>query len=94
MGSSDNFTPDIAQRLLIAKLKEADWSSNEVNYVWLMLEHNHCHTHLDYMQETRSYRALQGWYNIDDEMLIARCLILSMRATRPGIYGTSVYVLI
>jgi len=65
MGSGDNFTTDISERLHIANLKEAYQSSNKVNYIQQMLRHNDRCTGLDYMAETLSYLALQGWYVID-----------------------------
>jgi len=45
--------------------EEAYRSSNKVNYIRQMLMHNARCTGLDYMEETLSYLALQGWYNID-----------------------------
>jgi hypothetical protein len=46
MGSGDNFTTDISERLHIANVKEAYQSSNKVNYIRQMLKHN------DYIEET------------------------------------------
>jgi len=65
MGSGDNFTTDISERLHIDNVKEAYRSTNKVNYIRQMLKHNDRSTALDYMEETLSYLALQGWYNID-----------------------------
>jgi hypothetical protein len=65
MGSGDNFTTDISERLRITNVKEAYRSSNKVNYIRQMLMHNDQCTSLDYMEETLSYLALEGWYNID-----------------------------
>jgi len=65
MGSGDNFTTDISERLHIANVKEAYRSSNKVNYIRQMFMHNDRCTGLDYMEETLSYLALQGWYDID-----------------------------
>jgi len=59
MGSSDNFTTDISERLHIANVKDAYRTSNKVDYIRQMLKHN------DYMEETLSYLALEGWYDID-----------------------------
>jgi len=59
MGSRENFTTDISERLHIGNVKEAYRSTNKVNYIQQMLKHN------DYMEETLSYLALQGWYDID-----------------------------
>jgi len=64
-GSSHNFTTDISERLRIANVKEAYRSSNKVNYIRQMLMHNHWCSGLDYMEETLSYLALQGWYDVD-----------------------------
>jgi len=65
MGSGENFTTDISEQLHIANLKEAHRSTNKVNYIRQMLKHNDRCTGLDYMEETLSYLALQGWYDID-----------------------------
>jgi hypothetical protein len=65
MGPGDNFTTDNSQRLHIGNVKEAYRSTNKVNYIRQMLKHNHRFTGPDYMGETFSYLALQGWYDID-----------------------------
>jgi len=65
MGSGDNCTTAISEWLHIANVKEAYWSSNKVNYIRQMLTHNDQCTGLDYVEETLSYLALQGWYDID-----------------------------
>jgi len=65
MGSGDNFTTDITQRLHIGNVKDAYRSTNKVNYIQQMLKHNDRSTTLDYMEETLSYLGLQGWYDID-----------------------------
>jgi len=65
MGSGDNFSTDIPERQHIANVKEAYRSSNKVNYIWQMLEHNDQCTGLDVMEETLSELAVQGWYDID-----------------------------
>jgi len=65
MGSGDNFTTDISEWLHIGNVKEAYQSTNKVNYIQQMLKHNGRCTGLDYMEETLSYLALQGWYDID-----------------------------
>jgi len=65
MGSGDNFTPDIFERLHIAHVKEAYQSCNKVNFIQHMLKHNNRCTGLDYMDNTGSYLALEGWYDID-----------------------------
>jgi hypothetical protein len=64
IGSGDNFTTAISERLHIANVEEAYRSSNKVNYIRQMLKHNDQCTGLDYMEETLSYLALEGWYNI------------------------------
>ena len=61
MGSGDNFTTDISERLHLAKVKQAYRSSNKVNYIRQILKHNDQCTGLDYMEEALSYVALQGW---------------------------------
>jgi hypothetical protein len=64
MGSCDNFTSDICERLHIANVQEEHRSTNKVNYIRQMFKHNDQCTGLDYMEETLSYLALQGWYDI------------------------------
>ena len=64
MGSGENFTSDISERLLIGNVKEACQSTNKVNYIQPMLKHNDRCTGLDYMEETLSYLAHQDWYDI------------------------------
>jgi len=65
MGSGDNFTTDISEWLHIANVEEAYRSSNKVNYIRQMLMHNDRFPGLDYMEETLSHLALQGWYDMD-----------------------------
>ena len=65
MGSGDNCTTDISERIHISTVKEAYGSSNKVNYIRQMLKHNDRYTRLVYMEETLSSLALEGWYDID-----------------------------
>jgi len=65
IGSGDNFTTDISERLHNRNVKEAYQSTNKVNYIQQMLKHNDRCTCLDYMEEILSYLALQGWYDIN-----------------------------
>jgi hypothetical protein len=65
MGTGDNVTTNISERLHIGNVKKEYQSTNKVNYIPQMLKHNDWCTGLDYMEETLSYLALQGWYNID-----------------------------
>jgi len=65
MDSGDNFTTDLFALLYFCNEKEAYRSSNKVNYIRQMFKHNDRFTSLDYMVQTLSYLALQGWYNID-----------------------------
>jgi hypothetical protein len=65
IGSGDNFTTNIAERLHIAHVKKEYWSSNKVNGIGQMIRHNDWYTGLDYMEETISYFALNGWYDVD-----------------------------
>jgi len=64
-GSGDNFTNNISERLHISNVKEAYRSTIIVNYISQMLKHQDRSTALDYMEETLSYLAMQGWYDID-----------------------------
>jgi hypothetical protein len=59
MDSVDNFKTDISERQHIPKVKEQYRSSNNVNYIRQMLRHN------DYMEETLTYLALEGWYDVE-----------------------------
>jgi hypothetical protein len=65
MGSSDNFTTKISERLQISNVKKGYPSTNKVNYIQQMLKHNDQCTGLDYMEETLPYLASQGWYDFD-----------------------------
>jgi hypothetical protein len=47
MGTGDNFTTDISERLHIATVREAYLSSNEVNYIQLIPSYNDRCTSLD-----------------------------------------------
>jgi len=64
-GSGDNFTTDNSERLYVANVNEAYLSSNKVNYIRQILKHNDRCTGLDYIEETLSYLALNGWYDVD-----------------------------
>jgi len=64
IGSGDNFTTDISERLHIGNVKEAYRCTNKVNYIQQMVKHNDQYTGLYYTAETLSYHALQGWYDI------------------------------
>jgi len=79
MGSGDNFTTNISERLHISNVKEAYRSTNKVNYTRQMLKHNDRSTALDYKEETLSYLALQGWYDIES----AKVLNLLSAANKP-----------
>jgi len=57
MGSGDNSTPDISERLHIWNVRKVCWSTTTVNYIRQMLKHN------DYIEETLSHLAVQGWYD-------------------------------
>jgi len=70
MGSDDNSTTHISEQLHIGNVKEAYRSTNKVNYIHQMLKHNDRCTGLDYMEETLSYLALQGWYDIDSAKIV------------------------
>ena len=65
MSSADNFTTDISKWLHISNVTEAYQNTNRVNYMPQMLTYNDRCTSFDYMGETLSYLAFQGWYDID-----------------------------
>jgi len=46
------------------------WSSNKVNYIRLMPNYNDLCSGLDYMVKTKSYLALQGWYDTDSAKVL------------------------
>jgi len=62
MGYSDNITTEISEWLHIANMNESYRSSNKVNYIRQVLKLNDQCTGLDYLEETLSYLALQGWH--------------------------------
>jgi hypothetical protein len=65
ISSGDNFTTEISEQLHIGNVKEAYRSTNKVNHIHQMPKHNDRCTGLDYVEETLSYLALQGWYDTD-----------------------------
>jgi len=65
MGSGDNSTTDISERLHIAIAKDSYGSSNRVSYIGHMLKHKDRCTGLENMEETLSHLALHGWNDID-----------------------------
>jgi hypothetical protein len=65
MDSNVNFTTYISEQLHIINVKEAYRSSNKLNWIWQMLKHNDQCTSRNYMEETVSYLAFEGWYIID-----------------------------
>jgi len=65
MGSGDNFTTHMSERLHIGNVKKISRDTNAVNYIEQMLKPNDRSTGLDYMEESLSYLALQGYYDID-----------------------------
>jgi len=70
MCSSGNITTDNSEQLHIANKKEAYQSSTKVKYILQMLKHNDRCNSLDNMEETLSYLALDGWYDIDAAKLL------------------------
>jgi hypothetical protein len=70
MDSGGNSTSDISEPLQITNMKEAYRSSNNVNYSRQMLKHYDQCTSLVYMEETLSYLALEGLYDIDSSNVI------------------------
>ena len=65
MGSGNTCTTNISGWLHIGNLNEVCRSPNKVNYIQQMLKQSDWCISLDYVEETRSYLALQGWYDID-----------------------------
>jgi hypothetical protein len=65
LGSGDIFTTDISEKRHIANAKEAYQSSNRFNYIRQNRNNNDRCTSLDYVEQTQSYLALQGWYDVD-----------------------------
>ena len=60
MGSPDNFTTDISERLHIEHAKKAYRATNRVDYVTQMLYYNDRQLSLKYMDATLKHLALQG----------------------------------
>ena len=69
MGCGDNFTTNISEWLYIINVEVAYRSTKKDNYIEQMLKNNNWFTDLDYMEETLSHLAIQGWYNIDSAKL-------------------------
>jgi len=67
MGCGDNVTTDISERRHVGNVKEAYWSTHKASYIQQRLKHNDWCTGPDYVEETLSYLALQGWHDIDSE---------------------------
>jgi len=65
MASGDNFTAYISERRHIGNVHEAYRSTNQVNDIRQMLQHNDQCAGLDNMEETLWYLPLEGWYDID-----------------------------
>jgi len=65
MGSADNFITNVSERRHRSNVTDAYRSSNKVNDIRQMLKHNDWCPGLHYMEETLSYLALEGWYDID-----------------------------
>jgi hypothetical protein len=65
MGSCDNVNTDISERLHTANLKVEYRCSNKVNYIRQILLNNEWCTGLLCMEETVTYLALEGWYEMD-----------------------------
>jgi hypothetical protein len=59
LGSSDNFTTYISERLYITNLKEVSWSSNKVKYTRELLKYNDWCPSFDYMEQRLSSLVLQ-----------------------------------
>lgn len=64
MGYIDNITSDISEGIHITNMHNPNQSSNNINYIGQMLKHNDHFTGLDYMDNTLSSLALQGWCDI------------------------------
>jgi len=65
MGSGNHFTTDIFDQLHIGSVTEVYQSTNQVNQVRQMLQHNDRCTGHYYMDETLLCVALYSWYDID-----------------------------
>jgi len=64
MGSGHIFSTNIFEWLHIGNVNEAYQSTNKVNYLQKILNHNDRCSGPDYMEETLLYLTLQGWYDI------------------------------
>jgi len=74
-GSGDNFTTEFPERLNVRNIKDAYWSSNQVNYVGHILKYNDQYSGLYIMDKTLLYPALPGWYNMECGKLFTCCLL-------------------
>jgi hypothetical protein len=59
-----SFTTNLFQQLNIGNVKDIYQFTNNVNYSPQMLKYTDWSTGLAYIEETLSYLALQGWYDI------------------------------
>jgi len=74
-----NFNTDISEQLHIGNVKQVYRSTTKVNHIRQMVKHNDRCTRLDYMGETLSHLALQGWCDIDSAIVFT---LLSTTDTR------------
>jgi hypothetical protein len=90
IGSGDNFTTDMSERLHIGNAKEAYQFTNKVNYICQILKHNDRSTRLDYMEEIFSYLALQGCCDIQSAKVFSPLSAADkQRNTRTAIFYAS-----
>jgi hypothetical protein len=65
LSSGDIFTIDNSEQLHIGNVTEAYGSTNKLNYIYQMIQHNDQCTGFDYREETLFQLALQGCQDID-----------------------------
>jgi phage anti-repressor protein len=61
MGFGDNVTTNLSEWLYVSNVKQAYWFTNNIDFIGHTLKYSHQSLGLDYMEETQSYLALQGW---------------------------------
>jgi hypothetical protein len=70
MGSPDNYTTDISERLHITNVKNPYRGSNRVDFLRQILLHNDRHTSIAYMEQTLKWLAMKGWHDADSAAVL------------------------
>ena len=69
MGAPDNFLTEISKLLYILNVKEAYCTSNGVNFILQLLQHNDHYTAMNFMEQTLWWLAFYRYY-IDESAVV------------------------